>query len=90
MKLVLAEAALSLGDPQGAHQHARAVAAHWPHSAAVWNVYARTAAALGGLRHNLKFFAPLRQKHPGSLPLAVIIAHQHTITVRSAALCQQL
>lgn len=79
---MMAEAALKQGDMSGAHGHIRTVVAHWPHSTAAWNVYARVAAAVpGGLRHNLKFLAPLRAKHPAALPLAILTGHSHTTTV---------
>ena len=83
LRLVLAEAALAQGNATSAHAIIRVVAAHWPHSAAVWNVYARVAAALGGLRHNLKSLTPLRQKHPSCLPLALLTAHSHSLSVTS-------
>jgi hypothetical protein len=86
LRIVLAEAALALGEAGSAHQQMRVVAAHWPHVTAVWNMYAYAVAALGGLRHNLKFFAPLRAKHPDSIPLAVMTAHSHTITVSTGSL----
>lgn len=81
LRLVLAEAALAQGNAAAAHGLIRVVAAHWPYSPAVWNVYARVAAALGGLRHNLKSLVPLRHKHPACLPLALLTAHSHALTV---------
>lgn len=89
LRLVVAEAALAQGNAASAHTLMRVVSAHWPHSAAVWNVYARVAAALGGLRHNLKFFAPLRSKHPSCLPLALLTAHSHSLTVTPCRPCSQ-
>ena len=82
LRVVLSEAALAQGDAAGALAHARAAAARWPACAAAWNAYARAAASLGGLRHGLKYLAPLRARHPAALPLMLLTANAHTFTVR--------
>lgn len=85
LHLVLAHAALAMGEAMDALQHLRRIASHLPHAPAVWNAYARTATALGGLRHDSKYFLPLRRKHPHSVPLAILTANSHTLVVRPAA-----
>ena len=80
--MVLSEAALAQGDAAGALSHARAAAARWPACCAAWNAHARAGASVGGLRHGLKYLAPLRGRHPAALPLMLLTANAHTFTVR--------
>ncbi|KAK9830261.1 hypothetical protein WJX72_010654 [[Myrmecia] bisecta] len=79
LKLVLAEAAFGQADYSGAFGHLRPVCTRWPHSLPVWNTYARVVSGMGGVRQNIKFLMPLRQKHPTSVPLMLLVAHCHAV-----------
>ena len=79
--MVLSGAAAAQGDSQGALQQIRAVAADHPHAPVVWNAYARAVACSGSMRSALRYLASMRQKHPESIPLMLLLGNSHTLAV---------
>lgn len=77
MRLLLADACLRQRDLSAALTHLKYPAARWKNSPAVWNAFARLQLLAGGARQTVKFIAPLRQKNPASLPLALMSGHAH-------------
>jgi predicted Zn-dependent protease len=66
---------LDQGKASQAYEYMRGVCHQWPESVAVWNLYARVAAAVGSAGHGNKLLTPLRQKVPHSVPLMLNLAH---------------
>lgn len=51
----------------------------WPLSVGVWSQYCRLYGPQGGVRQWPKFLAPLRAKHPTSVPLMMLLGHASAI-----------
>ena len=81
LRLVLSGAAAAQGDSASALQHIRSTAMQHPRAHVVWNAYARAVACSGSMRNPLRYLAGMRQKHPSSLPLMVLLGNSYTIAV---------
>ena len=81
LRMVLSGAAAAQGDSQGALQQIRTVAADHPHAPVVWNAYARAVACSGSMRSALRYLAGMRQKHPESIPIMLLLGNSHTLAV---------
>ncbi len=81
LRLVLSGAAAAQGDSASALQHIRSTVTQHSRAHVVWNAYARAVAASSSMRNPLRYLANMRQKHPSSLPLMVLLGNSYTIGV---------
>jgi hypothetical protein len=82
IRVLMTQILLDQGKASQAYEYMRGVCHQWPESVAVWNLYARVAAAVGSAGHGSKLLTPLRQKIPHSVPLMVNLAHCCAMQVR--------
>ncbi|KAK9844168.1 hypothetical protein WJX81_006772 [Elliptochloris bilobata] len=91
LRMVQAEAAMALGDASGALGHLKAIEPRWPASNAIWNLHTRAMAAQGvTARMPVKLLGQLRERHPTSVPVRMLLGHASAGTGTAACARQYM